>query len=306
MTKVGEAAPPRVEGRSERYRGRVLFEEQPPPPGYQRLITRLWYLDAPPNARYEKILPLPLVHLIVNLSDPYRLIEADGRSTVVDGAFVAGLRTHYLISELPSRLRHVAAEFTPAGLDALTTALGTGRAGALAGGRVLPAGRLLPGADRLAARLGSLAPEAAVATITEFLCSGSPPATDPVAVAATDTLRRDPDTAIEGLARQLGISRRTLSARFRQASGLAPKSYALICRFHRLVAAAQLGDPPDWAALAAASGFYDQPQVIRAFRRFSGWTPAEHHRRIADFGPAEAYFVPLEAVPVPGSDQARS
>lgn len=122
----------------------MLFEEQPPPPGYERLITRLWYLDAPRNARYEKILPLPLVHLIVNLSDPYRLIEADGRATVVDGAFVAGLRTHYLISELPDRLRHAAAEFTPAGLDALTTALGTGRAGALAGGRVLPAAGLPP------------------------------------------------------------------------------------------------------------------------------------------------------------------
>ncbi|MGC4152679.1 MAG: AraC family transcriptional regulator [Propionicimonas sp.] len=286
--------------------GRVLFQEQAPPAGFEQLITRLWYLDAPRNARYEKILPLPLAHLIVNLSDPYRLIEADGRAIVVDGAFVAGLRTHYLISELPERLRHVVAEFTPAGLDALTTALGTGRAGAFTGGRVVPAAGVLPGADRLAARLGSLTPDAALAALTEFLCSGSPPAADPVAVAVADTLRREPGTTIESLATHLGISRRTLTARFRQAAGLAPKSYALVCRFHRLVAAAQLGTPPDWAALAAGSGFYDQPQVIRAFRRFSGWTPAEHHRRIADFGPAEAYFIPLQEVPARGTDQARS
>ena len=289
-----------------RYRDRVLFEEQAPPAGFEGLITRLWYLDAPRTARYEKILPLPSIHLIVNLSDPYRLIGADGRATVVDGAFVAGLRTRYLISELPDRLRHVAAEFTPAGLDALTSAWGSGRAGTLTGERVLPAAVVLPGADRLAGQLGPMNPAAAVTALSEFLRSGPPPAADQVALAVADALQGDPDATIESLAARLGTSRRTVGSRFRQAAGLAPKSYALICRFHRLVAAAQLGTPPDWAGLAAESGFYDQPQVIRAFRRFSGWTPAEHHRRIADFGPAEAYFVPLQEVPVPSADQARS
>ncbi len=207
------------------------------------------------------------------------------------------MRTDYLISELPARIHHVGAEFTPVGLDALTTARGIGRAGELTGGRVLPAGELLPEATDWPGRLAGLTPTAALDALAGLLAGGQPPAPDPLALAVQDALDNDPATGIEHLARQLGRSRRTVSDRFRRATGLTPKSYALLLRFHRLVAEAQTGDQPSWAALAAASGYFDQPQVIRAFRRFSGWTPAEHQRRIADFGPAEAYFVPLAELP---------
>lgn len=283
----------------------MFYEERAAPPGYERLITRLWYLDVLRTARYEKILPLPWGHLVVNLSAPYRLIDASGRATRVEGAFVAGLRTHYLISELPRRLRHVGAEFTPTGLDALTAARGVGRAGTLTGGRVLAAAGILDGAGGLSALMTDLTPAAALDGLTAFLAGGPAPSPDPVAAAAAEALQRDPGTAVADLARQAGVSRGILSTRFRQATGLTPKSYALVCRFHRLVADAQAGASPDWAALAVDSGYYDQPHVIRAFHRFSGWTPAEYHRRIAAFGPAEAFFVPLSELPT-RSGQARS
>ncbi len=68
----------------------MIFQQQAPRPGLDRVIARLWYLDGPRPARYEKILPQPFVHLIVNLSEPYRLVDADGRITGVEHAFVAG------------------------------------------------------------------------------------------------------------------------------------------------------------------------------------------------------------------------
>jgi len=37
--------------------------------------------------------------------------------------------------------------------------------------------------------------------------------------------------------------------------------------------------------------------VIRTFRRFSGYTPAEYLRRVKEFGPEAASFVPLDEVP---------
>lgn len=302
----GESAHLRTVG--ARYGDAVIFEQRDAPPGFGRLVTRLWYLDAPRTARYEKILPLPYLHLIVNLSDPYRLIDEEGRAAVVDGAFVAGLRTNYLISELPLRLRNVGIEFTPVGLDALTRARGSRRAGPSTGGRVLAASGLLDGTDELLARVSAdPTPAATLDALSEFLACTPPSEPDPVAAAVLDAISGDPDTSIEGLAQQLGTSRRTLSHRFRQATGLTPKTFALVWRFHCLVASAQSASPPDWAALAASSGYYDQPQVIRAFRRFSGWTPVEHHRRIAAFGPAEAYFVPLEELPAAiRRDHARS
>lgn len=96
----------------------------------------------------------------------------------------------------------------------------------------------------------------------------------------------EPEAAIGDLATAIGVSHRTLIARFRDATGLTPKAYAQVWRFHRFVAAVQEnGEAPDWAGLAATSGCYDQPHVIRAFRRFSGWTPAEYYRRVVEFGP---------------------
>jgi methylphosphotriester-DNA--protein-cysteine methyltransferase len=80
---------------------------------------------------------------------------------------------------------------------------------------------------------------------------------------------------------------------------MTPKAYAQLWRFHRFVSMVQADqDAPDWAGIAAVAGFYDQPHVIRAFRRFSGWTPAEYHRRVAEFGPEAASFVPLDEIPV--------
>lgn len=52
-----------------------------------------------------------------------------------------------------------------------------------------------------------------------------------------------------------------------------------------------------WTELAVTAGYDDQPHVIRAFRRFSGWTPTEYHRLIVEHGPDAARFVPLEQLP---------
>ena len=112
-------------------------------------------------------------------------------------------------------------------------------------------------------------------------------------------IRADPGQAIGDLAAQAGVSHRTLISRFRAATGVTPKAYAQLWRFHAFVGA--VVDPsrsPDWAGLATASGFYDQPHVIRAFRRFTGWTPAEYYRRVVEFGAEAASFVPLEDLPI--------
>lgn len=287
----------------------MIFQERPAPPGLDGLVTRLWFLEAPRPTRYEKILPLPFAHLIVNLSAPYRLLDADGTATLVGTAFVAGMRSDYLISELPPRLRHVGAEFTPVGLAALMGAQQAGaRAVARTTGRVLHAADAFDGIDDLVAALrADPTPGFALASLAGYLTRFPVPRPDGIVLATLSALQADPDAAIGQLAERLGVTHRTLVARFRRATGWSPKAYAQVWRFHRLVAAVQNARPPDWAALATGSGYYDQPHVIRAFRRFTGWTPAEYHRRVADYGPAEANFVPLDQLPRGlRADQARS
>ena len=70
--------------------------------------------------RFERIVPIPAVHLIVNLGEPYRVV-ARGRApvdTVITGAFVSGVQLDYLLNENPPLIHHVGAELAPWALPA--------------------------------------------------------------------------------------------------------------------------------------------------------------------------------------------
>ena len=265
------------------------------PTGLEGIVSRLWVLETAPLRRYEKILPLPSVHVILNLSSPYRLFDRRGEATLVADAFVSGIQSEYLVIESPETIHHVGAELLPARLPLLTDA-----APAELAGRVLDARVLWTGVDELvAAARDADSPGAALDAFAHFLgAQRTERSADAVVDDAIAAIQRDPGTGIGGLAAAAGVSHRTLITRFRAAVGIPPKTYAQLWRFHSFVTTLQDADPtPDWAGLAAASGFYDQPHVIRAFRRFTGWTPAEYHRRVVEFGPDAASFVPLEALP---------
>lgn len=309
----------------------MIYVERPAPAGLEDAVSRLWFLEAPRVRRYEKILPLPFVHVIVNLSEPYALYDRAGAPTRVSDAFVSGIQHEYLIIESPPLIRHVGIELLPGGLGALTDAGGPAVAG-----RVQDARAVVPGVDDLvgavgapparsgaapaaAAPIGSdraAAPAAAPASpstaapvdpvraldaLTAFVVDrarGWSP--DSVVQHALRSLRDEPDLPIGDIARTAGVAHRTLIARFRAATGLTPRAFAQVDRFHRFVGAVHgAGGVPDWTALAGASSYYDQPHVIRAFRRFCGWTPTEYHRRVAEFGPDAAHFVPLDELPGP-------
>lgn len=284
----------------------MIFEERYLPDRLAAVATRVWFLETEPLGAYEKILPLPFAHLIVNLSDPYRLFDPGGPATMAADAFVSGLQSGYLVIESPPRIRHVGLELTPAGLHALTPG-----AGVRAAGRVQDARTLLPGIDGTVARLRAVAdvadPDAALDVLEALADTAAP--VDELVAAGLRLLERDPETTVTAVAEALGTSPATFIARFRSVAGVTPKQHAQVLRFHRFIGTVhESGGAPDWAALAAAAGYYDQPHVIRAFRRFSGWTPTEYYRLVAEHGPAAAHFVPLDQVPTGTGDgpQARS
>jgi len=306
---------------SRGYRRTVEYEERPAPPGLERLVSRMWFLEVPPVRRFEKILPLPFVHLIVNLSQPYAVVDRSGTATQVGDAFISGIQTEYLVIEPPPLIRHLGVELLPAGLGAVTDVGGPQIAG-----RVQDARPLVPGLSELVDELvggfseldESRAPKLALDRMTALLLSrhaarsSESPLPDPLVASALAALDEDPSRPISALA--VGVSQRTLLARFRAATGMSPKTYAQVLRFHRLVTSlatsSSVGDGMGhatsgtgtgselgWAGVATGSGYYDQPHVIRAFRRFCGWTPTEYTRRVDEFGSDAALFVPLDEVP---------
>lgn len=279
----------------------MLYEECPAPPGLKPFVSQLWFVRAQPQARYEKILPGPAAHLILNLSEPYKLItppenalEQDTTATEVSTGFYAGLQRSYVISENPDQLFNIGARLTPYGLAAFTS-----QPPSEFQNRVVDAESVFPGFAELRPRLMDADPGQAFAELTIFLQQRLRPGyrVDRRTMEAVETLAAE-DVEISVLAARLGISTSTLERIMMRDCGTTAKAYSDVCRFNRVVnqaAALPVGSTPGRELLHLAD-YYDQPHLIRAFRRFSGFTPTEYLQVVQSYGAQYATFVPLEDV----------
>jgi len=91
-----------------------------------------------------------------------------------------------------------------------------------------------------------------------------------LAIAAAEKLATAPITEV---ADELGVSQRHLRRVFREATGVSPKAFARLARFHRAIAVARAGRHASWASIAVATGYYDQAHLIDEFRAIAGATP---------------------------------
>lgn len=282
----------------------MFYEECPAPPGLQPFVTQLWFVRAQPQARYEKILPGPSAHLILNLSDPYRLITppeggtaptlSEAGATEVSTGFYAGLQRSYVISENPDQLFNIGARLAPYGLAAFTN-----RPPSEFQNRVVDAESIFPGFSLLRSQLTTAGPEEAFAALASFLEAQLRPgyAADPRTLPAVETLAKE-DVEISVVAAGLGISASTLERIMMRDCGTTAKAYSDVCRFNRLVnqaAALPMGSIPGRELLHLAD-YYDQPHLIRSFRRFSGFTPTEYLQVVQNYGAEYATFIPLKEV----------
>lgn len=74
----------------------------------------------------------------------------------------------------------------------------------------------------------------------------------------------------------IGMSSRGFIEAFRRETGYAPKVFARIHRFQRLLRRIHQCGDVDWADVALACGYYDQSHLIRDFREFSGLSPSAY------------------------------
>jgi AraC-like DNA-binding protein len=101
---------------------------------------------------------------------------------------------------------------------------------------------------------------------------------------ALKLLRSSPQFDITRIASEVGWSRKHLANRIEDLVGIGPRSYRRLLRFGRAVSAAGKFDKPNWADIAATSGYADQPHLTREFREFSGLTPTAYRARLLSEG----------------------
>lgn len=274
---------------------------RPAPEDLRPWVTSLWYTHGPRPQRYEKILPMPIVHLIVNLSDPYQLLTRTTepvRQTFRSG-FVSGLLTRYLVIENPAIVRNMGAEFTPYGIAAFSATSVSELTDTVQGSDAV-----LEGSGTLRERgVRASSGEQALDVLEDYLRSIVRPdfSGSAVAITACDLILADPGIPIAEVAARCGMSHKSLIVHFRRHCGVTPKAFANLCRFHHFLNSLPLaGEMPRWSELVAETGYYDQAHFVRAFRGFTGFSPSEYLDSMRLYGPEYPSFVPMD---YPGVEQ---
>lgn len=235
----------------------------------------------------------PSVTLLVDLSENdglgYETQGGHGRGSVVVGLLPGDLRTG-------SRGR----------VECLQIRLEPGVAAAVFGASTVLTGAVVPldeiwgrDAERAEDRLrGATSWDerfTIAADIISRRLSTRPPVDPEVAYTWRRTLTSCGRVRVDGLADEVGWSRKRLWSRFRSQLGITPKRAARLVRFdhaaHLLVAG------HDAADAAAASGYVDQSHLHREVKTFTGLTPT---------GLAVAPWLAIDDVAWPASSPTRS
>lgn len=253
------------------------YIEREVPDALTPLVRRLWWLRMPSPQRFELIVPIPAVHLIVNLSTPYRVVRQGSRLLDEEfaAAFLSGLQWDYLVNENPAEIHHVGAELAPWALPAFGVDPRT------AARRVQDAEGPFPGAGavRDGARVGPGGGEGALDALEGMLLARRDPAwrADHRIREAVEAIVERPDRPMNSLASATGLTPKGFAALFQRHCGMAPKRFAVLCRHHEfLQRLPRDGESARWTDLLAGGGYYDQPAFIREFRRFTGMTPTAY------------------------------
>ena len=240
--------------------------------------TQSYWLSAQ-DPLLNTLLPSTHVSLVINAADTW----AAGRSLVdaqlLPHACVIGPMMHSRILRVGRRVCAFGAVI-PAQMA--MSVFGVAARGLVE--RVVPLRDLWPGA--LAQELTEGASSLSVRNrITERLSSGACSGSNVEYDAASALAFHGGRLSVDALARSCGVSRRTLTRRFVSELGIAPKLYARITRFNRLVSALLSTDASRWATLATDLGFFDQPHMVNEFRQFTGLSPLRFFHQRGELPP---------------------
>lgn len=243
---------------------------------------------------HEHVLPTGGMHLVFRLSGPPLTILGDGAGRAgaeVGHAIVGGPRTSYYVKPLAGPEASVGALLEPGAAALLFGA----PADALAECH-LPLGDLWGAGAALALeRLQEAHSPQQLLGIFEALLAERLPLLRALHPAVAQALAGIGAQPVGELVQASGYSHRHFIALFREAVGLAPKTYQRVLRLQQLLgrahALARQGAPLDWAGLALDAGFADQPHFSREFRAFAGVAPEAYRRNL----PASANHLAVPA-----------
>jgi AraC-like DNA-binding protein len=223
----------------------------------------------------------PIVPLIINLGDPFRIRMGANKSLHQHG-FVAGLYDGYADVASTGRAHCMQVDFTPLGAWRFFARPMRELAGQTAAldevARFDDLRERLYEAPDWATRLGVLD-----RFVRRRLAAAAEPSS-PIAWAWRQLASSGGRVRVSTLAGEIGWSRKHLAQRFSIEVGAGPKTVGRILRFvgaRRAIDAGNGAGRMDWAGMADDWGYADQAHLIREFHAMAGVTPADYARDAA-------------------------
>ncbi len=243
-------------------------------------VERIWYFAGQLTHAKERVFPDGTAELIVMLDERHR-DGGDPALAPFPTVCINGCRTQpSVVVSPPGRCRVLGISFAPAGACALLRSNmkdlvdvtvdvrdAIGRAAEELGERCAAAAQVSPLNERRNAASVIFAAVDWLQTHMRTECDAL--------VRWTSTMIREArgTVSLDQLGGRLGVSRNEFARRFRDGTGLTPKRFARIVRFHS--ALSLLHRTGQIAAVAAELAYYDQAHMYRDFAEFAHLTPGD-------------------------------
>jgi AraC-like DNA-binding protein len=265
----------------------ALHVPGPPLDRHVELLT--FYAGFDPQHDREKLIPDGAIQIIVDLTDrPKKLYAGETSPLAVDfsRSWISGMQQRWIVIEAQRAASMMVIRFRPGGAFAFVRHDATAFTNSVHALDSVINGRAGSLRDRILEAPTIALKFAAVERWLIEQCRGEL-ALNPAAVHLAAQLDR-PGRRVADAAETTGLSDRQLRNVFDRWIGVSPKSYARIARFRRVLAASgavELADPemnaealppPDWAQLAAITGYSNQSHLSHDFVAFAGMTPGAY------------------------------
>jgi AraC-like DNA-binding protein len=262
----------------------LIYREFDPPPSLSNDVHCFWMIkDTPgrqtPAVEFESVVPDGCVEWIVHFGDAFLMRESDGSLRQQDSSLLAGPTNCPIELQPTGAVGMVGVRFRP------------GRAryffpipwSQLLNNAVSIANISLRDVEETSYRVReTIGHEGKLQLLADRLLKRrtGPKSGDGALDHALDLLNQTRGLmGIAQISRITEQSERTLERRFKSAVGVSPKELARIIRFRTVFDRIDQNQAVNWSQVAARSGFFDQPHLIRDFKHFAGCTPAEFLRR---------------------------
>lgn len=252
---------------------------RPRSPALAPFISSMGYLEGTFPHRRERVLPTGTAQLLVNLDEDVLSSAPDGLApTRTSGAALQGPDSRSAVTDTAHQRAVLWVSFRPGGAAPFFPGLAATR------DRLVPLDALWGhrGAT-LRERLLAAGTPGAMREVVEsaLLAAAEPPRPDRALAVAVAALHQG--ASVSEAADRLGWTPKRLTRRFSAQVGLAPKVFARVRRFQRLLsAAASARTRGDWARLAAECGYHDQAHMIHDFHAFAAQSPTAYAPRSAE------------------------